>query len=139
MTEPWQSRGEYNRAMAEYGRVCKARGTESMAGYMTRPWQSLTKQRGQSSSRVWLCVIEPHAAEQGGAIPVSSLSSILCYTHVQGQVSAYFTVFAPPYLPIHTTKIEKADEVYARNVGTHLLKVTINSCPQTFPTIQTEG
>ena len=53
---------------------------------------------------------------------------------MQGQVSAYFTVFAPPYLPIHTTKIEKADEVYARNIGTHLLKVTIKSCPQAFPT-----
>ena len=51
----------------------------------------------------------------------------VCITHHQGPVSAYFTVFAAPYLPIHTTKIEKADEVYARNIGTHLLKVMLDS------------
>lgn len=50
----------------------------------------------------------------------------VCITHHQGPVSAYFTVFAAPYLPIHTTKIEKADEVYARNIGTHLLKVMLD-------------
>ena len=48
------------------------------------------------------------------------LSSII---YTQGPVSAYFTVFAGSYLPVHVSKIEKADGVYERNVGTHLLKV----------------
>ena len=59
---------------------------------------------------------------------VVPISSSLSASHItQGPVSAYFTVFAAPYLPIHTTKIEKADEVYARNIGTHLLKVMLDS------------
>ena len=67
-------------------------------------------------------------------MPVSSLSPIHA-TRVKGQASAYFTVFAASYLPIHTTKIEKADDVYARNVGTHLLKVIIKLCHQAFSSI----
>ena len=44
---------------------------------------------------------------------------------IQGPVSAYFTVFAGSYLPVHVAKIEKADGVYQRNVGTHFLKVRL--------------
>ena len=44
---------------------------------------------------------------------------------MQGPVSAYFTVLAASYLPVHVTQIEKADSVYSRNLGTHLLKVSI--------------
>ncbi len=43
---------------------------------------------------------------------------------LQGPVFAYFTVFAASYLPVHTTKVIKADDIYHRNLGTHLLKVT---------------
>lgn len=50
------------------------------------------------------------------------LSAVL-FLVIQGPVSAYFTVFASSYLPIHVSKIENADGVYERNVGTHLLKV----------------
>lgn len=38
-------------------------------------------------------------------------------------MSAYFTVFASSYLPVHVAKIERADGVYERNIGSYLLKV----------------
>ena len=44
---------------------------------------------------------------------------------LQGPVSAYFTVFAASFLPIHTTKITRADDVYSRNLGSNLLKVGV--------------
>jgi len=76
--------------------------------------------------------ISSHISKQANDLAVDAqvvpISSSLSASHIiQGPVSAYFTVFAAPYLPIHTTKIEKADEVYARNIGTHLLKVMLDS------------
>ena len=53
---------------------------------------------------------------------LSVLLDLVCL-NVQGPVSAYFTVFAGSYLPVHVAKIEKADGVYERNAGTHFLKV----------------
>ncbi len=32
-------------------------------------------------------------------------------------------MFAASYLPVHTTKMDKVEGVYDRNLGTHLLKV----------------
>ena len=42
---------------------------------------------------------------------------------LQGPDSAYFTVFASSYLPVHTSKISKADTVYQNLLGTPVLKV----------------
>ena len=41
----------------------------------------------------------------------------------QGPVSAYFTVFAASYLPVHVTIVDKADSVWTKNLGQPLLKV----------------
>lgn len=38
-------------------------------------------------------------------------------------MSAYFTVFAAAYLPIHVTRVDKADAVWTNNLGSSLLKV----------------
>lgn len=38
-------------------------------------------------------------------------------------MSAYFTVFAANYIPIHVTRVDKADNVWTNNLGTPLLKV----------------
>ena len=36
----------------------------------------------------------------------------------------FFTVFCSPNIPIHPTEIEKASDVYERNFGNHILKVS---------------
>lgn len=41
-------------------------------------------------------------------------------------MSAYFTVFAASYLPVHITKISKADAVWANNLGQPLLKARLS-------------
>ena len=40
----------------------------------------------------------------------------------------FFTVFCSPNIPIHPTEIEKASDVYERNFGNHILKVSGNAC-----------
>ena len=40
----------------------------------------------------------------------------------QGSESAYFTVFAASYLPVHVTKVEKAENVWSNNLGTPFTK-----------------
>ena len=46
-----------------------------------------------------------------------------CVHHIQGLVSGYFTVFSASYLPVHVTRVDKADTVRTNNLGTPLLKV----------------
>lgn len=41
-------------------------------------------------------------------------------------MSIYFTVFASSYLPVHVTQISKADDVYGKNLGGRLLKVSVD-------------
>ena len=43
--------------------------------------------------------------------------------YMDGNVSAYFTVFASKRLPIHATRFDKIDTIYARHLGTPLLGV----------------
>lgn len=43
--------------------------------------------------------------------------------YTQGDVSAYFTVFCSSRIPIHATRLDKADTVYSKNLGGPLLMV----------------
>ena len=66
MTEPWQSRGEYDRAMAvSFAKKTRGQNNSRVWLSISRPWQSLTEQRGQSNSRLWLCVVYRPTVEQG--------------------------------------------------------------------------
>ena len=63
-------------------------------------------------------------------------SPLPCYMYMQrvdviimqGPVSAYFTVFSWPYLKVHATKLENADQLYARQLGNpeSIFKVRMN-------------
>lgn len=55
----------------------------------------------------------------------------------QGDVSVYFTVFCSANVPVHTTRVDKADAVYSNNLGTPLLKVPVcdENRPREFPAL----
>lgn len=58
--------------------------------------------------------------------------------YLDGLVSAYFTVFAAAYLPIHVTRVDKADAVWTNNLGSSLLKIPFGDSERLgkFPVLQ---
>ncbi|XP_064382776.1 nitric oxide-associated protein 1-like [Halichondria panicea] len=61
--------------------------------------------------------------------------------YLQGSDSAYFTVFASSYLPVHTSKMSKADTVYQNLLGSPMLKIPLNEPEgrlQSFPPLESQ-
>lgn len=60
--------------------------------------------------------------------------------YVQGETSAYITVFAASYLPVHVTKTEKAESLYSKNIGGSLLKIPCGDAARlaAFPPLEPE-
>ena len=73
----------------------------------------------------WPCQTRLYTGEN--RYQVCTLCTAQYYAVLQGPDSAYFTVFASSYLPVHTSKISKADTVYQNLLGTPMLKVQYSS------------